>query len=448
MGKAFASVAEKASPAVVAIKAERTVTQQYRGYGESPYGSPFGDDFFDYFFRRRSPQQRSPRTPQRKQMTTAQGSGFIISPDGYVLTNNHLVGEADKVIVELVDGRKLTAKKIGTDPDSDVAVVKIEGKGFKYLKMADSEKLEVGEWVLAIGNPLGLSHTVTAGIVSATGRSDLGLAHLENFIQTDAAINFGNSGGPLMNLDAEVVGINTAIVGASGNIGIGFAIPINMARNIYEKLKAGKEIERGFLGVLPQDMDADMAEIFGLKGDKGVMVPQVEKDSAADKAGIKVNDVILEFDGKPVESANQLRNKIAMLSPGTKVKIVLWRDGKKKTVTAELAKRESTVARETKAPEDSLHEFGFTVQTLSDELAERYGYEKEQGVIVSSVEPGSQADRASIVPGMLIKEVNRQKVKNVREFGDAIKKAKERGTALLLVKHEGYSVFVMLTFDG
>lgn len=450
MGKAFASIAEKASPAVVAIKSERTVTQQYYGYEDSPYGNqfdPFGDDLFDFFFRRRSPRQRSPRTPRRKQMTTAQGTGFIISPDGYILTNNHLVGDAEKVVVELGDGRKFTAEKTGTDEDSDVAVVKIDAKDLKYLKMADSDKLEVGEWVLAIGNPLGLSHTVTAGIVSAKGRSGFGLATLENFIQTDAAINFGNSGGPLINLDGEAVGMNTAIVGASGNIGIGFAIPINMAKNIYEQLKSGKEIERGLLGVMPHDMDADMAKAFGLKDNKGVVISEVEPGSAADKAGIKHNDVILELNGEPVTSQNELRNRIAMLSPGTEVKILIWRDGKRRTVTAELGKRDSKSAKRV-APADSLHEFGFTVQTLTDELAERYGYDGQQGVVVSSVEPGSQADRASIVQGMLIKEVNQAQVKNVKDFTEAIKKAKEKGIAILLVKYDTYSDYVMLRFSN
>ena len=372
MGKAFASIAEKASPAVVAIKSETAVTQQYHGYEGSPYGSPmdpYSDDLFDFFFRRRSPRQRTPRTPQRRQMTASQGTGFIISPDGYILTNNHLVGDAEKITVELGDSRKFTAKRTGADEDSDIAVIKIDANDLIYLKTADSDKLEVGEWVLAIGNPLGLSHTVTAGIVSAKGRSGFGLAYLENFIQTDAAINFGNSGGPLINLDGEVVGMNTAIVGASGNIGIGFAIPINMAKNIYEQLKAGKQVERGFLGVATQNMDADYAKAFGLKDNKGVLVPQVVEDSAAEKAGIKHNDIILELNGKPVASENELKNRIAMLSPGTKVKIKLWRDGKEKTVTAELGKLDTGARAESAAPVDSLHELGFTVQTLTEELA-------------------------------------------------------------------------------
>jgi serine protease Do len=450
MGKAFASIAEKASPAIVSIKSETTVTPQYYGYEGSPYGDqmdPFGDDLFDFFFRRRSPRQQTPQTPQRRQMTTAQGTGFIISPDGYILTNNHLVGDAEKITVELTGGKKFTAEKTGTDEDSDVAVIKIDANSLEYVKMGDSDKLEVGEWVLAIGNPLGLSHTVTAGIVSAKGRSGFGLAHLENFIQTDAAINFGNSGGPLINLDGEVVGMNTAIVGASGNIGIGFAIPINMAKNIYEQLKTGKKVERGFLGVATQDMDADYAKAFGLKNNNGVLIPNVIKDSAADKAGIKHNDVILELDGKPVTSANELRNRIAMLSPGAKVIIKLWRDGKEKTVTVELGNLDTQAGTESAATVDSLNEIGFTVQNLTDEQAKRYGYDGDQGVLIISVQPGSQADRVGLTPGMLIKEVNRREVANTKEFNQAIEDAKKSGTALLLVKQDAYSVFVLLTLS-
>jgi len=452
MGKAFASVAEKASPAVVGIKSEKEITQRYYGFG-SPFGEqfdPFSDDFFD-FFRRRSPRRYTPRTPQRKQMTTAMGSGFIISADGYVLTNNHLVGEAEKVVIELADGRKFiaTAEDIKTDEDSDIAVVKIDAKNLPYLKLADSDALEVGEWVLAIGNPLGLSHTVTAGIVSAKGRSGFDLATLENFIQTDAAINFGNSGGPLINLDGEAVGINAAIAAATGNIGIGgigFAIPINMAKHVYEQLKKSGKVERGFLGVILQDMDADMAKAFGLKDNKGVLIPHVDKDSAADKAGLKHNDVILEFNGEPVESANELQNRIAMLKPGTSVKIVVWRDEKQRTLTAELDKRDSESGKSAAAPAETLDEIGFSVRNLSEEIAERYGYEGQSGVIIDTIEPGSQADKAHLEPGMLIKEVNQAQVKNTKEFNEAIKKAKKKGNALLLVRYENYSLYVLLMF--
>ena len=449
IGKTFASIAEKTSPAVVGLKAEKAVTRESSPFRDSPFGEPFDpceDDIFDYFFRRRSPRQRSPQR-RYQQTRPVQGSGFIISSDGYILTNNHMVEGAEKVEIELADGRKFTAEVIGADRDSDVAVVKIDARSLPYLELGDSEALEVGEWVLAIGNPLGLSHTVTAGIVSAKGRSGFGLATLENFIQTDAAINFGNSGGPLINLNGKVIGINTAIYGSSGNIGIGFAVPINMAKNVYDQLIESGTVERGFLGVMPNDLDPETAEVFGLKDNKGVAISEVTEDSAADKAGLRHNDVILELDGEPVESADSFRNRIAMLKPGKKINLLVWRDGKRRTFTVKLGKRPSTQEL-TGAPPDELEELGFSVRNLTDESAERYGYEGQSGVIVISVEPGSQAAQMGIVPGVLIKEVNREAVKNTKQFNEAIAEARKKGKALLLVKRDRFQYFVLLPLSG
>lgn len=451
MGKAFAIIAEKASPAVVGLKSERTVTREYSTFRDWPFGDPFsdpfGDDFFDFFFRRPSPRQRSPERRYR-QPQTAQGSGFIITSDGYILTNNHMIDGAEKVNVELSDGRKFTAEIIGTDPDSDLALVKIDAGNLPYLEMADSDALEVGEWVLAIGNPLGLSHTVTAGIVSAKGRSGFGLATLENFIQTDAAINFGNSGGPLINLDGQVVGINTAIAGSTGNIGIGFAIPINMAKNVYRQLREGGAVLRGYLGIWLEELTPEIAASIGLEEDtKGIIVMDVVKDSAAEKAGLKGYDVVVEFEGQPVEKKNELQNRVAMLKPGTKVEIVVLRDGKRKTFTIELGKRPSEYEIAGELPKDTREELGFTVQNLTPELAQRYGYEEESGVIVSNVEPGSQAAMARITSGALIKEVNRQKVHNTREFNEAIKEAKKKGGALLLIRWDRYTFLAHLSLS-
>jgi len=448
MGKAFASIAEKTSPAVVGLKAERTVTQEYPSMREWPFGEPFSDPF-EFFFRR-SPRQRDPReqrAPQqpRRESRTAQGSGFIISSDGYILTNNHMVEEAEKVEVELTDGRKFTAKIIGADSDSDVAVVKIDAKDLPYLELADSDVLEVGEWVLAIGNPLGLSHTVTAGIVSAKGRSGFGLAYFENFIQTDAAINFGNSGGPLINLDAKVVGINTAIVGSGGNIGIGFAIPINMAKNIYDQLVKNGTVTRGYIGIKFEELGSEVASALGLKEDaKGVTVLEVMEDSPAEKAGIKRYDVIVEFEGKPVEKSNEFLNRVAMLNPGTKVEMVVVRDKKRKKITLNLATLPSVAERTGALPQETRKELGFSVEDLTDELAGRYGYKGLSGVIVMSVDNGSQAAEKGIAPGALIMEVNQQKVKNTTEFNEAIKDARKEGTALLFVKLGRSTYFVPL----
>jgi serine protease Do len=356
-----------------------------------------------------------------------------------------MVEKAEKVEIELTDGRKFTAKIIGADPDSDVAVVKIDANDLPYLELADSDTLEVGEWVLAIGNPLGLSHTVTAGIVSAKGRSGFGLADFENFIQTDAAINFGNSGGPLINLDGKVVGINTAIAGSTGNIGIGFAIPINMAKHAYEQLREGGTVERGYLGVGIMNLTDETAPFFGLKKNaKGVLISEVLEDSAAEKAGLKHYDVVIELNGEPVESRDTFRNQVAMLKPGSRINLVVWRDRKRKTLTVKLGKRPSTEERTGNLSPETINELGFTVQELTDELAERYGYEGQSGVVVKEVEGGSQAEEKGIAPGALIKEVNQQKVGNTREFNEAIKKARKEGGALLLVKRRGYTIFVPL----
>jgi serine protease Do len=447
MGKAFASIAEKASLAVVGVRSERTVTREY---GQSPFGDqfsdPFGDDLYEFFFGPRQRQQRQ-QQPRRYQVPrTAQGSGFIISAEGYILTNNHVVEGADKIEVELTDGRKFTAKIIGTDEDSDVAVMKIDANDLSYLELADSDTLEVGEWVLAIGNPLGLSHTVTAGIVSAKGRSGFGLATLENFIQTDAAINFGNSGGPLINLDGKVVGINSAIAGSTGNIGIGFAIPINMAKYVYDQLIKSGTVERGLLGVVPQTLDPDNAEAFGLKDTKGVLIPDIEPGSAADKAGLQYSDVILEIDGVPVESADALRNRIAMLKPGTEVELTIWRDGKRQKVKVVLGKRTSTAQSDKNGSSDTAADLGFTVANITDELAQRYGYEDLSGVIVTDVDPGSRARSSGITQGTLIRQVDSKPVRNVREFNQAIEIAKKRGRVTLRIYVEGYHYFVFLKF--
>ncbi len=445
MGRTFAEIAEKASPAVVGIKAEKTIERYYSPRGEDQlhrFFDPFEDDIFDYFFRRQR-QQRPRRRPQSKPRQLAQGSGFIISPDGYILTNNHLVGEADKVIVHLADERELEAKIIGSDADSEVAVIKIDADNLAFLELANSDVTEVGEWVLAIGNPFGLSHTVTAGIVSAKGRS-IGLTEYENFIQTDAAINFGNSGGPLLNLDGKVVGINTAIVGASGNIGIGFAIPSNMAKSVYEQLVESGTVVRSILGVHIKEVNGELAKSLGLDEEtKGVAITKVTEDSAAEKAGMKRYDVVVEFEGEKVKKANEFRNRIAMQKPGTRVKLVVLRDGKPKTLFVKLGEKASSKRAGLESSE-RMEQLGFAVENLSDELAKRFGYEGLSGVLVTRVEPGSQAARRGITAGTLILEVNRRPVANTKEFDKAIKQSRKEGAALLLVTDGRYEAFVVL----
>ncbi len=436
MGKAFASIAETASPAVVGIQADKQL-QPDSGSREPQFSdpfSPFDDDLFEYFFGPRSPRRY--RQPPSRQV--ARGSGFIISTDGYILTNNHLVGGAEEVTVSLADGETYTARIIGTDPASDVAVVKIDKGQLPHLKLADSDALEVGEWVIAIGNPFGLSHTVTAGIVSAKGRSGLELFEFEDFIQTDAAINPGNSGGPLLNLDGEVVGINTAIYGPGGNIGIGLAIPISMAKGIYQQLISAGEVKRGFLGVLPEDVSHESAVSLELPDTKGAIISQVTEGSAADKAGLKPYDVVVEFNGAPVENANDFRNKVALANPGAEVSIVVIREGKRKKFTAVLEKREANGQSDSAAEPADVKLLGFEVGNLTQSLAERLGYEQLSGVVVTGVTIGSEAYRKGIKEGLLITEADRKNIKNTRDFGEAVERARSNGQILLRVTNGEY----------
>ena len=442
IGKAFVEIAEKSSPAVVGLFSEKTVASQYSPMRDGPFGEPFDDDFFDFFFRRQFPQRQPQPRPKSRQV--AQGSGFIVSSDGYILTNNHLVREAEKVTVKLSDGREFkNAKVVGTDPESDVAVVKIDAENLSFLELADSDKLKVGEWVLAIGNPFGLSHTVTSGIVSATGRR-MGLSEYEDFIQTDAAINPGNSGGPLINLDGKAVGINTAIVTRSGgSMGIGMAIPINMAKSVYQQIIEGGTVERGALGVYIDQLTPDMAKSMGLEDTEGVVITDVMKDSAAEKAGMKRYDVVIEFEGEKLKAPNELRNRVAMLKPGTDVNLVIIRDGKRKDVTAQLGKRSEEMLAAAEGSK-ALEKLGFTVENLSDELAERFGYQGLSGVIVTKVEPDSSAAQTGIRPGVLIQEVNRKKVSNIKDFSSAMEKAGKNESVLLLVYNGRYTQLILL----
>ncbi|MCG7854079.1 MAG: DegQ family serine endoprotease [Methanosarcinaceae archaeon] len=452
MGKTFASVAKRVSPAVVFVKVEKVVESQPNVQFFSPSGgdNPFGDDFLQRFFGTPSPQEQ-PRQfrqiPRQQQRVMGQGSGFIISPDGYIMTNNHVVGDADKVTVKLEDGREFTAKTIGTDPHSDVAVIKIDAKNLPVLALGNSDTLEVGDWVLAVGNPFGLSHTLTAGIVSAKGRSSLGLADYENFIQTDAAINPGNSGGPLVDLNGTAIGMNTAIFSQSGGyMGIGFAIPINMARAIKDQLIKTGSVIRGYLGIVIQDLTPELAKSFGLDDHKGILVAEVTEDSPAEKAGLRQGDVIIELGGKAVEEVGTFRNQVSLKAPGTKEKITVLRDGKRQTLTITIGKLPDsglTASTESHTPD----KLGLTVQTLTPDLAERFGYQGEEGVVVTQVNPGSVAELAGIQPGMLIQEVDRQQIHNVNEFKQAIKESGNKKSVLLLIRDDKYSRYVVLKIE-
>jgi serine protease Do len=450
LSKAFSSAAKAAMPAVVSVRVEKTVqVSSMSGPGggsgfNDPFGQ-FGDDFLRRFFGDQLPQRQSPQ----KYSQEGQGSGFIISEDGYILTNNHVVGDVDTITVELKDGRIFNdAKLIGTDPESEVALIKIEGHGFPVLPLGDSDKMEIGDWVIAIGNPFGLSETVTVGVVSAVGRSNVHIAAYENFIQTDAAINPGNSGGPLIDLDGKVIGINTAIYSQSGGyMGIGFAIPIGMAKAIETQLRSSGRVSRGYLGLAAQDVTSDMAEPLGMKEAEGVVVAHIESGSPAEKAGLKIHDVILELNGKKVETYVAFRNEVAAMKPGTRVRLTVSRDGKSEELAVMLGERPSTVAMKEQPPQESKQALGIEVQNVTKDLAEQFGYQPGEGVIVSAVAPGGPAAGQGIQAGDLIASVDRQSVSSVEEFTAAVKQARKNGKALFLVKRGELSRFVVVKFE-
>lgn len=443
--RAFASVAEKVKPAVVNIRVEKTPKAQ-NSFGRSTPQIPqeFNNHpFFKQFF---GPQMRQRSQPQpRTQM--GQGSGFIIEKNGYILTNNHVVEGADTITVHFNDGKKLEAKLIGADPLSDVALIKVDSdKDLPIVPMGDSDAMDVGEWVIAIGNPFGLTQTVTVGIVSAKGRSQVGLNEYENFIQTDAAINPGNSGGPLLNIQGEVIGINSALYSRSGGyMGIGFAIPINMAQNIQEQLKVAGKVTRGWLGVVIQDVDENLAQSFGLKNDKGVLISNVQAGSPAEKSGLKDGDIVLSIDGLRVDDSSALRNKVALVEPNSKMKMVIVRDGKEQTLSVKVGERPSDPRASVAGSNEGVkNEFGLSFQELTPELTTQLGYKVEKGVIIKDVTPGSAASKAGLKPGMLIEQVNKMSVVTLADIEEALKHSLNAQRVLLRVNFGQGSRYIAL----
>jgi serine protease Do len=452
LSEAFAATAKATMPAVVSIKIEKIVTAR-PGLGDSNDTSG-SEDFLRRFFGA-PPQGRSPQ----RFLQQGQGSGFIISRDGYILTNNHVVGNVDRMTVTLPDGRTFTnAKVIGTDPATEVALIKIEGNDFPVLPLGDSERLEVGDMVMAIGNPFGLTGTVTVGVISAVGRTGIGIAAYESFIQTDAAINPGNSGGPLVDLNGRAIGINTAIVSESGGyMGIGFAIPVNMARTVADQLRKTGRVVRGYMGFYGEDVTPEMTPSLGLQRAQGAIIAQVERGSPAAEAGLQPGDVVLEMNGKPIESYDAFRNAIAALRPGTAVQLLVWRDGKTFEQTVTLGERpaEPGQARQPQrqpsspqTPQEARQSLGIEVQNLTRNLAQRFGYQPGEGVIVTAVTPEGPAGTAGIRPGDLIVSVNRQPVPSVERLAAAIRAARKSGQALLLIRRGEASRFVVVHFGG
>ncbi|MFT5702017.1 MAG: serine protease Do [Desulforhopalus sp.] len=443
--KAFVNVVKKATPAVVHIKVEKTTKRNYQGQQgvEEMFNHPFFEQFFGPQFRQQ--QQQQPK--QQEYTQRGQGSGFIINKKGFILTNNHVVEGADSIRVTLSDKREFTGTVVGTDPQSDVALIKIDDAvNLPVLPLGDSSKLEVAEWVIAIGNPFGLSQTVTVGVVSATGRSSIGINEYENFIQTDAAINPGNSGGPLINSRGEAVGINTALFSKTGGyMGIGFAIPINMAKSIEKQLQEQGKVTRGWLGVVIQNVDKDLAESFGLKQAGGILVSEVQQDSPASAAGIKRGDVIIELDGKILKDVSDLRNQVALLSPQSKAVFLVIRDKREKKIQVTIGEQPSDFAQHTSTKDvKSLKEYGLTLQELTKELAERFDYEVNSGLIVSNVERGSSAAKAGMKPGQLVEEVNRVPVQNLDDLAKVLSESSESDKILLRVRSGSYASYIVL----
>ena len=433
----FSDLAEKVKPSVVNI----STTKTYKGglgspFGRSPFGGPFGDDFFDRFFG---------DTPQREFKQRSLGSGFIISNDGYIFTNNHVVEKADKILVRVSDGKEYQAKVIGTDAKTDIALIKIKPQNsLPVVELGDSDRVQVGEWVIAIGNPFGLEQTVTAGIVSAKGRV-IGAGPYDNFIQTDASINPGNSGGPLFNMDGKVIGINTAIV-AQGQ-GIGFAIPINMANTILGDLKTKGRVTRGWLGISIQDISEDMARNMNYKNRSGAIVSDVIAGDPADLAGIKVYDIITEVNGKAIKDSHDLLLKIASLHVGEKVFIKVIRSGKDKVFNLTVAERkdkpETVQARE----KSSQVYFGIIAQDITPEISRRLGVPRDAGVVIVDVENGSPAEDAGLRPQDIVVQVNRVRISSIKQYTKEISKAAEKRNVTLLIQRGKSRVIVSLHIE-
>ena len=423
----FSNLAESASPAVVNIRTVKTIKGGGHVFRHFKKG-PFGDDdpmkdFFDRFFdddQKRDFKQRS------------LGSGFIIDKDGYIVTNNHVIDNADKIVVILNDEKEFEAQIIGRDKNTDLALIKIESNhNLPVLRFGDSDALKVGQWVVAIGNPFGLEQTVTAGIVSAKGRV-IGSGPYDDFIQTDASINPGNSGGPLLNMEGEVVGINTAIV--AGGQGIGFAIPVNLAKNIILQLKSTGEVTRGWLGVGIQDISEEVAEYYGIKEQKGVLVTEVFPGDPADLAGIKPKDIILSVNGKTVDSARQLTGMIADIGVGDTIQIKINRDGKTRTIDVKIAKREETKISSKSTQEKGQAQLGIQVSEITPETARRFNLKDTSGVIVVGVEPESKAAEAGLEIHDIIREINHKNITSVSDLNKTIDKIPEGETINLFIR--------------
>jgi len=442
LGKTFAAVAAHIRPAVVSVYSEKVVRFQ------AP-ATPFGDEFFRRFFGEQFPPGSSDQPREYHQ--SGMGSGMILDKQGHILTNYHVVSDVDQIKVKLADQRSFDAIVVGTDPKTDVAIIRMTGaipEDLSTVQIGDSDTLEVGHLVMAVGAPFGLTQTVTTGIVSAKGRADVGIATYEDFIQTDAPINPGNSGGPLVNMRGEVIGMNSAIATGGGgqSAGVGFAIPSNMIKSMLPVLIRGGQITRGRLGVGIQDLNAELAELFRVPDAKGALVSQVAKDSPADKAGLRPGDVIVRFDGKEITDSHRLRNLVAATAPGTRVDVAVIRNGREATFHVTIGKLPVEPVAESSRPSgraaDRLAALGLRAQTLTRDLANQLDLQGERGVLATGVAQGSPAAEAGLQPGDLIVEAGRTPVAGVADLQAALDRAKDR--ILLLVRRQGATLFIVM----
>ena len=399
---------------------------------QNPFRDFFGEDFFEKFFG---------DSPKKEFKQRSLGSGCIIDREGYIITNNHVIEKAQTIKVKLIDGKEYDATVVGRDPKTDLALIKIDAKNaLPSAAFGDSDNLEIGDWVVAIGNPFGLETTVTAGIVSAKGRV-IGAGPYDDFIQTDASINPGNSGGPLFNLKGEVVGINTAIV--SGGQGIGFAIPINMAKELLPQLKSKGKVTRGWLGVVIQKITPEIAKTFGLNETEGALVSDVTEDGPAEKAGIKRGDVIVSFNGKAIKEVDTLPKLVGATEIGKKAKVGIIRDRKSLEMEVVIGELKDEKLQASKKPEVE-KDFGLVVQNITPEIAKHLNLKDKRGVIVTDVQPGSPAQEGDIRSGDIIKEISRKPIKNIEDFKEAVKKVNIKEGAVLLIQRENVTFYTVL----
>ncbi|MCX8026758.1 MAG: DegQ family serine endoprotease [Thermodesulfovibrionales bacterium] len=432
--RAFSDIVKVVSPAVVNISSTKTVNRQSGSF----------DDFFDFF----NPPQDSKGKRWKEQSL---GSGVVVSPDGLIVTNNHVIEQSDEIRVILYDKRSFKAKVIGADPKTDIAIIRIDAKNLQTIPWSDSDKLQVGEFVLAIGNPFGLNHTVTMGIISAVGRADVGISDYEDFIQTDAAINPGNSGGPLVNTKGELIGINTAIFSKTGGYqGIGFAVPSNMVRMVIDQLLKEGKVTRGWLGVTIQELSPELAQKFGLSSTEGALISDVTRGGPAHKAGIVRGDIILRYGGKKIKDVSTLRNLVAQTKVGSEVELLIWRKGKEYSTKVRIIEMPSeglemtSGTRKSSDDTDSILS-GIAVIDISPAIAKQLGIlPDDKGVVVMRVEPGSAAEIAGIKEGDLIQEIDRKAINNLNDFNKVVSKTRGDKRVLLLINRGGKRFYVTI----